>query len=79
MACLGVQGDVRDAHKDMALASLGALLAMSIIAAMNARFQRDISREWIDKLRVKQLAPPGEEAPARMKKERRSGCGSKSG
>ncbi|HLF09667.1 MAG TPA: DUF2238 domain-containing protein, partial [Gammaproteobacteria bacterium] len=30
MAYLGTQGDVWDAHKDMALASLGALIAMSI-------------------------------------------------
>lgn len=72
MAYLGVQGDVWDAHKDMALASLGALLAMSIVALVNARFQRDFSREWIDSLRVKQPAPLGEEALARMKKERRT-------
>ena len=32
-AYLGTQGDVWDAHKDMALASLGALLAMLITAA----------------------------------------------
>jgi putative membrane protein len=72
MAYLGVQGDVWDAHKDMALASLGALLAMSITAMVNARFQRDFSREWIDSLRVKQAAPLGEEALARMKKQRRA-------
>lgn len=72
MAYLGVQGDVWDAHKDMALASLGALLAMSTVALVNVRFQRDFSREWIDSLRVKQSAPLGEEALARMKKERRN-------
>ncbi|MBK7877045.1 MAG: DUF2238 domain-containing protein [Planctomycetes bacterium] len=32
MAYLGTQGDVWDAHKDMALASLGALLAMLVVA-----------------------------------------------
>jgi putative membrane protein len=69
MAYLGVQGDVWDAHKDMGLASLGALLAMGITASVNARFQRDFSREWIDSLRVKHSAPLGEEALARMKKE----------
>ncbi len=35
-AFLGTQGDVWDAHKDMALASLGALLAMLATAALNA-------------------------------------------
>ena len=79
MAYLGVQGDVWDAQKDMALASLGALLAMSITAMVNARFQRDFSREWIDSLRVKQSAPLGEEALARMKKERRTPRNDKSG
>ncbi len=34
MAYLGTQGDVWDAHKDMALASLGALLAMSATAVL---------------------------------------------
>ena len=79
MAYLGVQGDVWDAHKDMGLASLGALLAMSITAMVNIRFQRDFSREWIDSLRVKQSAPLGEEALARMKKERRTPRNDKSG
>lgn len=37
MAYLGTQGDVWDAHKDMALASLGALLAMLLTAALNSR------------------------------------------
>jgi putative membrane protein len=32
MAYLGAQGDVWDAHKDMALASLGALIALLVIA-----------------------------------------------
>ena len=34
MAYLGTQGDVWDAHKDMALASLGALIARSIRSAI---------------------------------------------
>jgi len=38
MAYLGTQGDVWDAHKDMALASLGALIAMLVLAAVNRRF-----------------------------------------
>jgi len=34
MAYLGTQGDIWDAHKDMALASLGALIAMIITAGI---------------------------------------------
>ena len=37
MAYLGTQGDIWDAHKDMALASLGALLTMLLVAAINSR------------------------------------------
>lgn len=55
---LGTQGDEWDAHKDMALAALGALMTMSVIAAINARGQRDFAREFNDSLRVK--APPPE-------------------
>ena len=65
-AYLGTQGDEWDAHKDMALASLGALLAMVITALINWRFQRDFSRELAESLRVKHAAPLGEEALARM-------------
>ena len=60
MAYLGTQGDVWDAHKDMALASLGALIAMSVTAAVNVKWQRDFSREWIESLQVKQRTPLGE-------------------
>ena len=53
MAYLGTQGDVWDAHKDMALASLGALVAMLITAALNGFLQRDFAREWVESFRVK--------------------------
>jgi putative membrane protein len=56
-AYLGTQGDVWDAHKDMALASLGALLAMLAIAAINWRFQRDFAQEWIESLRPRWTKP----------------------
>jgi putative membrane protein len=52
-AYLGTQGDIWDAHKDMALASLGALIAMLITAAVNLRCQRDFAREWSESWRVK--------------------------
>ncbi|AEC22012.1 hypothetical protein PT7_3472 [Pusillimonas sp. T7-7] len=46
MHYLGTQGDIWDAHKDMGLAALGALLAMLITAAINTRLQRDLAWEW---------------------------------
>jgi putative membrane protein len=61
-AYLGTQGDEWDAHKDMALASLGAVIAMGITFAINARCQRDFAREWVDSLRVKHKLPLGENA-----------------
>lgn len=66
MAYLGTQGDVWDAHKDMALASLGALIAMLITLGVNASLQRDFGREWSESLRVKHKEPLGEVEVARM-------------
>jgi putative membrane protein len=60
MAYLGTQGDVWDAHKDMALASVGALIAMTIAALVNKRMQRDFAREWAESIRVKSKKPVGE-------------------
>ena len=61
-AYLGTQGDVWDAHKDMALASLGALIAMSVVAFINWRSRRDFAREWNESLRIKHAQPLGEMA-----------------
>jgi putative membrane protein len=69
-AYLGTQGDPWDAQKDMALATLGAVLAMLITAAINARLQRDFAREWAESLRVKRPDPLGEDAIARELRER---------
>jgi putative membrane protein len=66
-AYLGTQGDPWDAHKDMALASLGALVAMLITAFINGRTQRDFAREFAHSLRVKDSRPLGEAALARRK------------
>lgn len=52
-AYLGTQGDPWDAHKDMALAALGALIAMTVTAFINWRYHRDFAREWAESLRVK--------------------------
>jgi putative membrane protein len=65
MAYLGTQGDVWDAHKDMALASLGALIAMFITALINKNLQRDFAAEWAESIRVKRKKPLGEEAIVR--------------
>ena len=68
-AYLGTQGDVWDAHKDMALASLGALIAMLVTYAINRRWQRDFNREWAESLRVKGKKPLGEDALARLMRD----------
>lgn len=73
-AYLGTQGDVWDAHKDMALASLGALLSMCVTAAINWRFQHDFAREWTESLRVKRAAPLGEIELSRMARQQKREC-----
>jgi len=57
IAYLGTQGDVWDAHKDMALASLGALVTMIIVAIINSSIYRDFAHEWNESLRIKQRKP----------------------
>lgn len=71
VAYLGTQGDVWDAQEDMALASLGALAAMCVTAAINIYLQRDFAREWIESLKVKHPEPLGEEEIKRLLKERK--------
>ncbi|HWL28829.1 MAG TPA: DUF2238 domain-containing protein [Burkholderiaceae bacterium] len=46
MQYLGTQGDIWDAQKDMALAALGALIAMLVTLALNAWQRRDFAQEW---------------------------------
>lgn len=71
MAYLGTQGDVWDAHKDMALASSGALIAMLVTASINGYLQADFAREWADSLRIKEHEPLGETAIMRRLKAKR--------
>jgi len=71
VAYLGTQGDVWDAHKDMALASVGALLGMMCTAGLNLWLQRDFAREWTESLTVKGRTPLGEDEIARMWRKRR--------
>lgn len=70
VAYLGTQGDVWDAHKDMALAMFGAVITMLLTAAVNVALQRDFARELADSLKVKRHAPLGEEEIAKMLQER---------
>ena len=70
IAYLGTQGDVWDAHKDMALASIGALIAMSITLAINLRIQRDFASEWRESFRIKNHKPLGEDEIARLLNDR---------
>lgn len=71
VAYLGTQGDVWDAHKDMGLATLGAIAAMLVTLAINRRLQRDFAREWSDSLKIKDKRPAGEEAIVRLIKDGR--------
>ena len=71
IAYLGTQGDVWDSNKDMAMAGLGALIAMAITALINFRLQRDFAREWNESLRVKKKQPLGEDAILRMLEEKK--------
>ncbi|EHK66095.1 DUF2238 domain-containing protein [Achromobacter arsenitoxydans] len=50
-AYLGTQGDIWDAQKDMALAGLGAVIAMAVTALVNRKARRDLARDWADSLK----------------------------
>ena len=59
-AYLGTQGDVWDAHKDMALATTGAVISMSIVSFINWKYNRRFGEEWWQSLAVKETRPLGE-------------------
>ena len=65
-AYLGSQGDIWDAHKDMGLASLGALVAMLITIALNRYLQQDFAKEWSESLKIKNTQPLGEDEIVRL-------------
>jgi len=54
---LGTQGDEWDAHKDMALATLGALIAIAATACCHWRLRRDFAAEMADSLKVHDPRP----------------------
>jgi putative membrane protein len=61
LAYLGSQGDIWDAQKDMVLAALGAVITMSVIAAINWYFDKKFWVELRESLRIKNQMPLGEE------------------
>lgn len=67
MAYLGIQGDIWDAHKDMGLATLGAVSGMTIVVLVNKHYQRDFGREFSESLKVKEKVPLGEVKLREMK------------
>lgn len=69
VAYLGTQGDIWDAHKDMLLASCGALIAMLITLGINIRIQPDFATEWRESLKVKWKQPLGEVEIKRLIRE----------
>jgi putative membrane protein len=65
-AYLGTQGDEWDAHKDMALASLGALISMFIVALINWKFDKRFGDEWRQSLDATGRPPLGERRLAEL-------------
>lgn len=59
-AYLGTQGDLWDAQKDMALATLGALICMCVVAFINWRFDMNFGAEMRDSFKVRGDGPLGE-------------------
>ena len=68
-AYLGTQGDPWDAQKDMALATIGAVIAMTTTAAVNWWYRRDFAQSMAESLRVKHPDPLGEDELARLREQ----------
>jgi putative membrane protein len=60
VAYVGAQGDVWDAQKDMAMATLGAVISMSIVAFINWKFDKNFGSELRDSLKTRDIGPLGE-------------------
>jgi putative membrane protein len=54
-AYLGTQGDPWDAHKDMALATLGALISMVVVALINWKFDKHFGAELRDSFKPRNI------------------------
>lgn len=64
-----------DAHKDMALASVGAVIAVVIAYGINRSLQRDLAYEWLESLREQEPKRPRDDEVARMANEEKYPCG----
>lgn len=69
-AYLGSQGDPWDAQKDMGLATVGGLLAMTVVMAINLLTDKNFRAEFAESLRVKRAEPLGEVELARRNGQR---------
>ncbi|HLG24350.1 MAG TPA: DUF2238 domain-containing protein [Candidatus Nanoarchaeia archaeon] len=68
MTYLGTQGDEWDAHKDMALATLGSIISMSMVAIINWRYKKNFSEDFQKSLSIKRKIPLGEVELNKMRK-----------
>ena len=75
IAYLGAQGDVWDAQKDMALASVGALISMCVVAFINVKFDKNFGAEFRDSLRDHGGGPLGEVKLRELIASREAGSG----
>ena len=71
VAYLGTQGDIWDAHKDMGLATIGAIITMLITALINMRLQRDFAKEMSESFKIIDSNPLGEQEIKRMLKQKK--------
>lgn len=69
-AFLGAQGDPWDAHKDMALASLGACITMGVTFVVNLKLNPEFREECRESLRIKRRQPLGERKLAEYREQR---------
>ncbi len=69
LAFLGAQGDVWDAQKDMLLAGIGAVIAMTVTMFVRARYDKNFWKEFRESFKIPRNDKPlGEEALAKLKK-----------
>ena len=72
---LGTQGDEWDAQKDMAMATLGGIVSMCVVAFINWKFDKDFGSEFRDSLSVKRIEPLGEVKLAELREALRDQSG----
>ncbi|MEK6919356.1 MAG: DUF2238 domain-containing protein [Nanoarchaeota archaeon] len=58
LAFLGAQGDVWDAQKDMALAGIGSVIAMIVVAGLHLVYNKNFKKEIKESLRVEKGDKP---------------------